>query len=83
MVKVRIYALSTCPWCMKAKAYFAKKGIQFEFLDYDLASKDDQATVRKELEAMGLDLSFPKVFIDGNVISGYRPDEYDKALKVA
>jgi glutaredoxin len=75
-----IYALSTCPWCKKAKRYFADKSIPYDFMDYDLASEEERARVRKEFDKLDLDLSFPKVFIGEKVISGYRPDEYDKVL---
>jgi hypothetical protein len=49
-------------------------------LDYDLASEEERAKVRKEFDKLNLDLSFPKVFIGERVISGYRPEEYDKVL---
>lgn len=83
MVKIMIYALSTCPWCKKTKRYFADKNIPYDFLDYDLASDEEQGRVRKELDKRSLDLSFPKVFINDKVISGFRPEEYERALKEA
>lgn len=83
MVKIMIYALSTCPWCKKAKKYFADKNIPFEFMDYDLASEEDRNRVRRDFEKKDLDLSFPKAFIGDKVISGFRPDEYQKALQEA
>jgi glutaredoxin len=81
MIKIMIYALSTCPWCKKTKRYFADKNIPFDFIDYDLATEDDRAWVRNEFNKRNLDLSFPKVFIGEKVISGYRPEEFEKVLE--
>ena len=39
MKKVSMYTLSTCPWCRKTKKFFKDKNIQFEFIDYDLATE--------------------------------------------
>ena len=39
MKKVSMYTLSTCPWCRKTKQFFKDKNIQFDFIDYDLATE--------------------------------------------
>ncbi|MGP0018312.1 MAG: glutaredoxin family protein [Candidatus Sulfotelmatobacter sp.] len=80
MKKVSLYTLSTCPWCRKAKQFFAEHKIPFTYIDYDLADEATQGKILQELDAAGA-TGFPFVKIGDEVIAGYRPDLYSKALK--
>lgn len=82
MAKVKMYTLSTCPWCMKTKKFFRENNIPFEFTDYDLLSEADQKKLMKELIELGCTGAFPVVIIDKEVIIGYNPDTYKQVLKL-
>jgi glutaredoxin len=80
MKKVSLYTLSTCPWCRKAKKFFAEHNVPFTYIDYDLADEATQEKISQELDAVGA-TGFPFVKIGEKVISGYQPDVYSHALK--
>jgi glutaredoxin len=80
MKDVRLYTLSTCPWCRKAKQFFAQRNIPFTYIDYDLADEPTQEKILQELDAAGV-TGFPFVKIGDKVIAGYQPELYSKALK--
>ena len=80
MKKVSLYTLSTCPWCRKAKQFFAERKIPFTYIDYDLADEATQGKILQELDAAGA-TGFPFVKIGDQVIAGYQPELYSKALK--
>ena len=80
MKKVTLYTLSTCPWCRKAKKFFAERNIPFTYIDYDLADEATQAKILRELDAAGA-TGFPFAKIGDEVISGYQPEAYEKALR--
>jgi glutaredoxin len=80
MKDVRLYTLSTCPWCRKAKQFFAQRNIPFTYIDYDLADEATQEKILQELDAAGA-TGFPFVKIGDKVIAGYQPELYSKALK--
>ncbi|MBC7120625.1 MAG: glutaredoxin family protein [Candidatus Methanosuratus sp.] len=81
--KVFVYALSTCAWCKKTKKFLEDHGIEFEYVDVDLCSKEDIEVIRSELERRGAPMSFPYIIIDDNVgILGFREDELKEALGV-
>jgi glutaredoxin len=80
MKKVSLYALSTCPWCRKAKQFFAERNIPFTYIDYDLADEATQGKILQELDAAGA-TGFPFVRIGDKVIAGYQPELYSKALR--
>ncbi|MEJ5292769.1 MAG: glutaredoxin family protein [Candidatus Methanosuratincola sp.] len=81
--KVFVYALSTCAWCKKTKKFLEDHGIEFEYVDVDLCSKEDIAAIRSELEKRGAPMSFPLIIIDDNIqILGFKEDELKGALGV-
>jgi len=77
-----MYTLSTCPWCMRTKEYFAQRGIPYDFVDYDLADFATQARITRELDAAGAS-GFPFVRIGGEVVQGYQPARFAKLLGIA
>ena len=51
---VFVYALSTCPWCRKAKQYFEENGVVFEAVDVDLLRRRrERPAGRRGLRALG------------------------------
>jgi glutaredoxin len=80
MKKVSLYTLSTCPWCRKAKQFFAERNTPFTYIDYDLADEATQGKILQELDAAGA-TGFPFVRIGDKVIAGYQPELYSKALR--
>jgi glutaredoxin len=76
---VILYAMSTCPWCQKAKKYFAEHNIEFDCTDYDLADKETRARIKREMDAEET-TSFPFVRIGDHVVIGYRPEAYARLL---
>ena len=81
MNKVSMYTLSTCPWCRKAKKFFTERNIPFTYIDYDLAYETIQRRILQELDAAGA-TGFPFAKIGDEVISGYQPERYAKALRL-
>jgi glutaredoxin len=81
MKTVSMYTLSTCPWCRKAKKFFAGHNIPFTYIDYDLADDATQRSISQEMDDEGV-TSFPFVRIDGEVIEGYQPERYLRVLGI-
>lgn len=59
MKKVSMYTLSTCPWCRKTKKFFKDKNIPFEFVDYDLASEEEQEKISRDMMKYTGHIAFP------------------------
>ncbi len=79
MKTVTMYTLSTCPWCRKAKKFFADHEVQFQYTDYDLADEATQAKIMRELDAEGVK-GFPFVRIGDQTVEGYQPARYTELL---
>jgi glutaredoxin len=80
MKKVIVYALSTCPWCMKTKQFLKDNKIPFDFADYDLVDEAEQKRILADMSKRGGTGSFPFIIIGNEVIIGYNPEKISKAL---
>ncbi len=80
-MKVKMYTLSTCPWCRKTKRWFKERNIPFDFVDYDLAGEEEQDRIAKEMMKYTGHISFPFVKIDDQAIIGYHPEKYEQLTK--
>jgi glutaredoxin-like protein NrdH len=81
--KVLIYALSTCVWCKMTKQYLKDNGVEFEFVDVDLATETDKDKIRKDISSKGGSLSYPTTIIDDKtVVTGFRKDLLKKELEL-
>lgn len=77
---VKLYALSTCPWCRKTKQFLDQKGVSYEFFDVDLLGGKEKEEAVDEIKKLAGDVVFPVLSVNGKVIVGYKPEEMTKAL---
>lgn len=72
---VKLYALSTCPWCKKTKKLLDENNVTYDVVDVDLIPDDEQTAVMAEVERLSGSRSFPVIVVDQTVIKGYDPDK--------
>ena len=66
MAKVEIYTWSHCPYCKKAKALLARKGVNF--IEYNMDGDEDARD--KMAERTAGPRSVPQIFINDKYIGG-------------
>ncbi len=76
---VRLYTLSTCPWCRKAKAFLDDRRVKYSYIDYDLAETDVQDHIQEEMIAHNA-AAFPFAMIGEDFVVGYNPEAYTRLL---
>jgi glutaredoxin 3 len=64
---VQVYTTTYCPYCVRAKALLARKGVTFEEIDVT----DDPGLREKMVRLAGGRRTVPEIFIDGEIIGGY------------
>jgi glutaredoxin-like protein NrdH len=80
--KVFIYALSTCVWCKMTKQFLKDNDVTYQYVDVDLATDDDRAKIRQEIQNRGGTLSYPTTIIDDKeVVTGFRKDLLKEKLE--
>ena len=72
---IKLYALSTCPWCKKAKQLLTDKGVGFTALDVDLLTGTEQERALQEIDKIVGKRSFPILVVDEQVIQGYQEEK--------
>jgi glutaredoxin 3 len=66
MNKIRIYTTPMCPYCVRAKALFAKKGVPFEEVDVYM-----DGDARKEMQSKAVGArTVPQIFIGERHVGG-------------
>jgi glutaredoxin 3 len=67
VAKVEIYTTANCPFCLRAKALLAGKGVSFDEIDVS----DDPALRERVVELSAGRRTVPEIFINGKIIGGY------------
>lgn len=81
--KVMLYALSTCPFCKKTKAFLKDHDIDYHYVDMDLQSREDRKRLREEVVKHNPRSSYPTLVVDDDiVVIGYREDRLKEVFGV-
>jgi glutaredoxin len=78
---VKVYALSTCVHCKKAKEYLDQCGVKYNCVFVDQLTGDERKQTIDEVRKHNPSVSFPTLLIDGNVVVGFNQEKIDEALK--
>jgi len=80
---VKIYALSTCPWCKKTKKLLDDLGVEYYFTDVDLLTGEEKNKAMAVVRKWNPSASFPTIIVnDSRIIIGFREDELREALNI-
>ena len=82
MKKFSMYSLSTCPWCNKAKQFFEEQKIPYSYVDYDLASVEEQQRISQEMSSFRMK-GFPVIKVGEEAVVGYSLEKYSELIKSA
>ena len=81
--KVFLFALSTCGWCRKTKAFLNEQGLAYEYVDVDLEVGAEKNVTLDQVRKWNPSCSFPTIVVnDSECIVGYQPDKLKELLKV-
>ena len=79
---VKVYALSTCPYCKRTKRFLEENKIAFECVDVDLLDDEGQDRALDEIEKLTGRQSFPVVIVGDTIIVGHDEEKLRTALKL-
>lgn len=69
-MKIEIAGKDDCPWCERAKAFFARRNME---VDYTLLNqKEDREALYDRLLLNGSDRTVPQIWVNGIRVGGYR-----------
>jgi glutaredoxin len=77
---VKVFALSTCPYCRMTRAYLDENGVDYDVLEVDLLSGDERDAAIAEVRELSGGTSFPVIVIDDEVIVGFNKTRLKERL---
>lgn len=80
--KIKVYALSTCPYCKRTKRFLDEHKVPYDCTEVDLLDDDKQDAVLEEIEKLTGRRSFPVVLIGPDIIVGHDEERLRKALRL-
>ena len=81
--KLFVYALSTCGWCKKTKAFLNENGVEYSYVDVDLETGAERTKALDEVRRWNPNTSFPTVVLnDATCLVGFQPDKMKETLKI-
>ena len=80
-MRVMLYALSTCGWCKKTRAFLDENDVEYEYEYVDLLTGSERDRVMAEVRKWNPRGSFPTVVIDEKeTVVGFKEDQLRKVL---
>ena len=68
---IKVYALSTCPYCRMTRRYLDENDIEYEATEVDLLEGEEKDAAVAEVKRISGGASFPVVVIGDEVIVGF------------
>jgi len=81
--KIMLYALSTCGWCQKTKAFLDELGVEYDFEYVDHLQGAEREQEVEAVKKWNQSCSFPTLVVnDETCIVGYQEEKIRAALKL-
>ncbi len=76
-----LYALSTCVWCKKTKAFLSDLRVGYDYVNVDELAGQEREEAIAELQRWNPKCSFPSLVINsGTCVVGYDEEKIREAL---
>jgi len=81
---VKLFALSTCIWCMRTKRLLGNLGVTYSYVDVDLLDEDARAEAMRTVRKHNPSGSFPTLLVnDDTCIVGYKENSMKEVRGLA
>jgi glutaredoxin len=83
LMKVKLYALSTCPYCKMTKKYLDENSVEYDATDVDLLDGEPRQEAIDEVKRISGGTSFPVVQVGDEVVVGFNKAKLKELLGLA
>ena len=77
---VKVYALSTCPYCRMARKYLDENNVSYDVVEVDLLDGDEKSAAIEEVRTVSGGTSFPVIIVGEEVIVGFNKKRMKELL---
>ncbi len=78
---IKVYALSTCGHCRRARKLLDKLGVEYTAVEVDQLGGEERSQILSEMRQYNPALSFPTLLIGDRVIVGNRENLIRESLE--
>ena len=75
--QIILYSADWCGWCKKAKQHLDDAGVDYEIRDIDIPANLDDLVAKTGQKGI------PVLDVDGRVVTGFSPGQYDQLIRQA
>ncbi len=79
-MQVKLYALSTCPYCKMTRKFLDESGADYDLTEVDLLEGQEREDAIAEVRRISGGASFPVVVMDEEVIVGFNKKRMKELL---
>lgn len=79
---VKVFALSTCPYCRMTRAYLDENDVEYEVVEVDLLTGAERDEAIAEVKSISGGTSFPVVLIDDEIVVGFNKKRLKELLEL-
>jgi glutaredoxin len=80
--QIKVFALSTCPYCRQARAFLDESGVAYDVVEVDKLTGDERTSTIGEVKALSGGTSFPVIVMGDEVIVGYNKARIQQLIGV-
>lgn len=77
---VKVFALSTCPYCRMTRTYLDENGVEYDVLEVDLLEGVEREAAIAEVKDLSGGTSFPVIIVDEEIIVGFNKKRMKELL---
>lgn len=78
MARIKVFALSTCPYCRQARHYLDENHVDYDVVEVDKLEGATRADTIEEVERISGGTSFPVIAAGDEVVVGYDKERIRK-----
>ena len=71
MPQVKVYALTTCPYCRMTRKYLDENGVAYDVVEVDTLEGQERTGTIAEVKRLSGGTSFPVVVVGEEVVVGF------------
>lgn len=71
MASIKVFALSTCPYCRQARSFLSENNVDFDVVEVDKLTGQERNDTIDEVKRLSGGVSFPVIVSGDEVVVGY------------
>lgn len=81
MSNIKVFALSTCPYCHQARTFLDESGIVYDVVEVDKLTGQERTDTIDEVKRLSGGTSFPVIVVGDEVVVGYNKSRIQQLIE--